>query len=225
MTSSTAPSPALSPAPSTTHDERADFADDLSRLGPTAPTILPGWDALELLEHLLHRERLPHLMIGRRLPGPLGEKAASADDAFLALPWEQKVDLLRAGPPAASPARCTDALSGDAELLIHHEDLLRAQHGWEPRTLDARTLDRTWRAVSLFSRAMMRIPADVTLVSPQGGIRRAAGGRRASRGSLRVLGDPLELLLWVSGRDDVARVRIEGDDAARRALAEGRRGL
>jgi hypothetical protein len=40
-----------------------------------------------------------------------------------------------------------------------------------------------------------------------------------------VHGEPLELLLWVTGRDEVARVRLHGDEGARRALAEGRRGL
>lgn len=206
-------------------DERAALADDFERLGPTAPTILPGWDALELLDHLLHRERFPHLMLGSRLPGALGEKARAADDRFLALSWGRKVDLLREGPSLASPVRHADRLSGGGELIIHHEDLLRAQDDWSPRDLDARTMDDAWRSLQLMSRAMLRVPVDVTLVSPRGGLHRPSRGPHDSRGALRVHGDPLELLLWVSGRDDVARVRIDGDEGALQALAEGRRGF
>ncbi|WP_422117537.1 hypothetical protein [Brachybacterium sp. UNK5269] len=38
-------------------------------------------------------------------------------------------------------------------------------------------------------------------------------------------GEALELLLWVSGRDEVARVLVHGEAPALRALQEGRRGL
>lgn len=68
----------------------------------------------------------------------------------------------------------------------------------------------------------MRIRAEVTLVSPLGG--RRLGSRRA-QGSLRVHGEPLELLLWVTGRDEASRVQVHGEPAALRALQDGRRGL
>ncbi|WP_262426340.1 hypothetical protein [Brachybacterium sp. Z12] len=68
----------------------------------------------------------------------------------------------------------------------------------------------------------MQVQADVTLVSPLGGRQVRA---RHSAGGLRVYGDPLELLLWVSGRDEAARVRVHGEPAALRALQDGRRGL
>ena len=128
----------------------------------------------------------------------------------------------RRGPGPLSPVGRLDALSGQAELLIHHEDLRRAQDGWEPRRSEPERDRAAWRATGLMAPLAMRIRAEVTLVSPLGG--RRLGSRRA-QGSLRVHGEPLELLLWVTGRDEVARVRIHGDEAARRALAEGRRGL
>ncbi|ATG52016.1 TIGR03085 family protein [Brachybacterium vulturis] len=204
------------------HDEREAFARTFLILGPAAPTILPGWDAAELLEHLLGRERAPHLVVGARLPGPLGRRAAAARAAERQQPWERRVGAFRDGPGRLSPVGRIDALSGQGELLIHHEDLRRAQPGWTPRRLPAETAADAWRAVGLMAPLAMSVRAEVTLVSPLGG--RRLRSRRAV-GSLRVHGDPLELLLWVSGRDEVAGVRIHGDQAALQALQEGRRGL
>lgn len=202
--------------------ERAEFAASFLELGPDAPTILPGWDAPDLLEHLLLRESLPHLMVGSALPGPLGRRAGRAREDLRAAPWEQLVEQFRNGPGPLSPAGTMDSLSGDGELLIHHEDLRRAQDGWEPRRLSAAQDASAWKALGLLSRVVLRVPVDVTFVSPRGGMRRRA---RRSTGSVRVHGEPIELLLWASGRDDVARVRSHGDERGQQALHSGRRGL
>ena len=202
--------------------ERRLLADDLARLGPEAPTILPGWDALELLDHLLLRERYWPLVAGGKLPGPAGRRAQARRERALARPWDEKIDLLRDGPPRSSPAGKADALTGDLELLIHHEDLLRAQDGWRPRRLPAAVERAAWRGVGGFALIALKVPARVTLVSPRGG--RQVGPRRAE-GSLRVHGEVLELLLWVTGRDEVAQVQVQGDAAGLAALREGRRGI
>ena len=73
-----------------------------------------------------------------------------------------------------------------------------------------------------FALIALKVPARVTLVSPRGG--RQVGPRRAE-GSLRVHGEVLELLLWVTGRDEVAQVQVQGDAAGLAALREGRRGI
>ncbi|MGP9536997.1 TIGR03085 family metal-binding protein [Brachybacterium sp. AOP43-C2-M15] len=205
-----------------TNAEREDLARTFLALGPAAPTILPGWDAADLLQHLLLRESAPHVMIGRRLPGALGGRSRARLDELRAEPWSEQVERVRRGPGPLSPAGRIDALSGQAEQLIHHEDLRRAQDGWEPRRLGTGAAEGAWRAVGLMAPLAMSVQADVTLVSPLGGRRQRS---RRSRGGLRVHGEPLELLLWVSGRDEVARVRIHGDEPALQALREGRRGL
>lgn len=207
----------MSPSP-----ERDAFAATLRELGSGAPTILPGWDAPELLEHLLLRERYPHLLLGSMLPGVLGRPAAAARRAVRETPWDQLVETFRAGPGSLSPVGALDRATGEGELLIHHEDLRRAQDGWEPRRLTPEQDAQAWRALTLMSPLILRVPTDVTLVSPRGGLRRRT---RSSAGSLRVHGDSLELLLWASGRDEVARVQIHGDDHALHALREGRRGV
>lgn len=205
------------------HDEREAFARTFLTYGPQAPTILPGWDAEDLLEHLLERERHPHLVLGSTLPGPLGHRAAAARAARRERSWQERVEIFRQGPGRLSPIGRIDAFSGEGELLIHHEDLRRAQNDWEPRVLHPETAAQAWRAVGLMAPLAMTVRSEVTLVSPLGGGRRFRSRRAV--GSLRVHGDPLELLLWVSGRDEVARVRIHGDDSALQSLQEGRRSL
>lgn len=207
---------------SPTADERSALADQFERLGPDAPTILPGWDAAQLLDHLLVRERYGHHAMGARLPGVFGRHSRAALEDLRALPWAEQTELLREGPPAYSPVGRVDSITGNAEILIHHEDLRRAQPGWQRRDLSPAQQHQVWRTVRLFSRAMLRVPADITLVSALGGIRRSS---RRARGTLRVHGEPLELLLWVSGRDEIAQVRIHGDTGGLEALQEGRRGM
>ena len=202
--------------------EREEFAATFLALGDRAPTILPGWAASDLLEHLHLRERAPHLMLASRLPGPLRRRAQAALSSYRERSWPERVALFCAGPGPLSPVGRLDALSGQAELLIHHEDLRRAQEGWEPRRLSPATAAAAWRAVGLMAPLAMSVQADVTLVSPLGGRRLRS---RGAAGSLRVHGDPLELLLWVTGRDEVARVQVHGEPAALRALQDGRRGL
>ena len=204
------------------HDEREALARTFLTHGPDAPTILPGWDAEDLLEHLVGRERSPHLMIGAALPGPLGRRAAAARAAWRSRSWTDRVESFRTGPGRLSPAGTVDRLSGQGELLIHHEDLRRARHGWEPRSLPPETSADAWRAAGLMAPLAMAVRAEVILVSPLGGRRLRS---RRPEGSLRVHGEPLELLLWVSGRDEVARVSVHGDAGGLRALREGRRGL
>lgn len=204
------------------HDEREAFARTFLTHGPESPTILPGWDAEDLLEHLIERERSAHLLIGARVPGPSRRRAAQVRAAWREQPWEDRIEAFRKGPGRFSPAGTVDRLSGQGELLIHHEDLRRAQPGWQARRLPVEAAADAWRAVGLMAPLAMRVRAEVTLVSPLGG--RQFRSRRAA-GSLRVHGEPLELLLWISGRDEVARVRVHGDEGALRALREGRRGL
>lgn len=203
-------------------DEREALAASFAALGPEAPTILPGWEAEDLLEHLVLRESAPHLIVGPRLPGPLGRSAREAREHRRDRPWKKRVEAFRRGPGPLSFAGRMDRLSGQAELLIHHEDLRRAQPDWEPRRADPDRDRDAWRAVGLMAPLALRVRADITLVSTLGGRRLRS---RGAEGSLRVHGAPLELLLWVTGRDEIARVRIHGDSGGRRALAEGRRGL
>ncbi|MDO5662082.1 MAG: TIGR03085 family metal-binding protein [Brachybacterium sp.] len=209
-------------APSLVVTERHGLADDLERLGPDAPTVLPGWQAQDLLEHLIIREQRPDLGIGANLPVPaLSERAERALEERRSAPWSEQVEAFRSGPQRFSPVRPMDAVMNTGEYYVHHEDLLRAQPEWEPRELDGAAERELWGLVRRMSRMLLRLPVDITLVSPQGGTRIRT---RRSEGSVQVHGPASELLLWAFGRDQ-AQVRLEGSEDALAALADGNRGF
>jgi len=111
----------------------------------------------------------------------------------------RNIALLRAGAPRWSPLRWLESQVGAFEFLIHHEDVRRAQPGWEPRDLTA--IDKQlWTLVTRSGRfPMARSSAPVMVVTPDGRTFGAPGG-------IRVVGEPMELLLYLTGRTDVARV-------------------
>jgi uncharacterized protein (TIGR03085 family) len=203
--------------------ERRGLADDFVSFGPDAPTILDGWDASDLLEHLIIREQRQDLMIGPKLPvHALAERSEEALERLRESTWAQRVEKFRNGPPKLSPFRLLDAQLNGVEYLIHHEDLRRARPGWEPRELDADTTQEVWRRLKLMARMLIRADVDITLISSLGGIHVPA---KDTLGSVRVTGQPLELLLWAWGRDRVAKVKLEGDGDALFVLREGNRGF
>lgn len=203
--------------------ERARLADDLVSFGPDAPTILEGWNAQELLEHLIIREQRPDLLIGPMVPVPAISDWAEQERARLReLTWADQVEKFRSGPQRFSPVRGLDGLMNTGEYLIHHEDLLRGRPGWQPRDLGEPAEREVWGVLKRMARMLVRADVDLTLVSPYGGIRLPS---RDSAGSVRVHGKPSELLLWAFGRDRVARVELDGEPEALIVLNRGKRGF
>ncbi|MCS6710627.1 TIGR03085 family protein [Brachybacterium sp. EF45031] len=203
--------------------ERRALADDFDRLGPDAPTILPGWDAEDLLEHLIVRETRPDLALGEAVPvPPVAERTRRALERRRETSWTRRVEEFRSGPARLSPLRPIDQLVNTGEYLVHHEDLLRAQPGWEPRPLGAEAERELWALVRRAARVLVRVPVDVTLVSPHGGVRVRT---RHPEGTVRVHGPASELLLWIFGRDEVTQVEVIGDEDTLAALQRGRRGV
>jgi uncharacterized protein (TIGR03085 family) len=97
------------------------------------------------------------------------------------------------------------------EYLIHHEDVRRAQHGWEPRDLPADLQAAIWARLPLTARLAMRgLPRGVALVWPGHGRLLTARARRAGV-AVTVTADPMELTLFASGRLGVARVDLDGE--------------
>lgn len=203
--------------------ERASLADDFVSFGPDAPTILDGWDAQDLLEHLIIREHRPDLLVGSQVPVGAVTDWVEAERAKLReLDWADQVARFRAGPKRFSPVRGVDALMNTGEYFVHHEDLRRARRGWEPRELGEQAERELWSVLKRMARMLVRADVDVTLVAPQGGLRIRT---RGAQGSVRVHGKLSELLLWVFGRDRVARVSVEGDRSALAVLQQGERGI
>jgi len=106
-------------------------------------------------------------------------------------------------------------------MFIHHEDVRRAQPGWEPRVLDDATTKALSRPASVMARlTLAKAPARVSLRTPQGTTLATVG-----RGpSISVTGEPQELLLFIAGRDAV-RLTFDGDGDTVEAVRAARRGL
>ncbi|GAB3344001.1 TIGR03085 family metal-binding protein [Modestobacter lapidis] len=202
------------PAESLSQSERAALADLLEVLGPDQPTCCEGWRTRDLAAHLVVRDRRPDSMPGLVLGGPFAawtERVRSR--AGRTRLWAQLVHQVRSGPAAWAPTAwpAVDRAMNGVEMVIHHEDVRRAQPDWAPRELPADVQDRLWSAVPLMARGghLPGTPAGLVVRRtdrPSGD----SSQRRLRDGSptTTVTGDPLEVLLWVSGRDGVARVTV-----------------
>lgn len=191
--------------------ERRALADLLLEVGPDAPTLCEGWTTADLAAHLVVRERRPVAALGIVL-SPLASHTERVQRSVRdGRPWPQLVDEVRNGPPRLMRPTFVDEPMNTAEFFIHLEDVRRAQPGWEPRQLDADLGRALWSRVRFAARAARRaVPGGLVLESPGFGqvtVRSGAPGVTA-------VGDPGELLLLVSGRQEVARVELDGEPEA-----------
>lgn len=182
--------------------ERRELCDLLLRLGPDAPTLCEGWTTLDLAAHLVLREHF-RKWTGERMAA---EKAKG-------LPV--LVARLRGGAPLVPwrVPRIRTVMNG-GEYFIHHEDVRRA-NGLGRRTDRADLEQLAWRLAGFSGRGLARKirPHGLELQRPGGQPRRFG-----PPGGAVLLGEPTEVLLYVSGRRDAAEVALDGDADAIAAL-------
>ncbi|GAA4855044.1 MULTISPECIES: TIGR03085 family metal-binding protein [Saccharopolyspora] len=203
-------------------DERAQLCDLFDRVGPDAPTLCEGWSTRDLAVHLVVRERRPDALAGR-LVKKLAERGERIESELRALPWPELVGQVRQGPPKWNPMGLSgvDEAANTAEFFVHHEDVRRAQPGWEPRPADPARDEALWRSLSRMAKVFYgRSPVGVVLRRPDGTEIAAKRGPR----TIRILGEPGELLLHAFGRAQT-RVTFEGSDADVLAVEDLRRHL
>jgi uncharacterized protein (TIGR03085 family) len=134
--------------------------------------------------------------------------------------WDELLRKVASGPPLYSPLKLLDPVANVAEMFIHHEDVRRAQPGWEPRVLEPALADSLRRGLSLMGRlTLSKMPGRVALRSTDGKTIVTAGRGPA----VTVTGAPEELLLFSSGR--TARVEFDGDAAAIAAVRDAPKGM
>ncbi|GAA4598504.1 TIGR03085 family metal-binding protein [Planotetraspora phitsanulokensis] len=205
-------------------DERAAISTTLDELGPDAPTLCEGWTTADLAAHLVLRERRPDAAGGIALSFLSGYTGSVQNHLKNGRPYAQLVQFVRQGPPIWSPYRVPglDRLVNSVELFVHHEDVRRAQPGWEPRELPPESEEALWQQLKSGARLFMR-------KSPVGVVfRRTAGGEVVAKKATPeavVTGDTGELILFAFGRGEHARVTFEGDADAVRRLRETRLGM
>lgn len=192
--------------------ERAQLADALELMGPTAPTLCGDWTTHDLAAHLVLREARPDAAAGIVIPQLSGHTDA-VQRQYRTRDFDQLIASIRTGPPRWSGFRLpgVDAAANTTEYFVHLEDIRRAEPGWEPRDLPPEFQDQLWRLTKHRAPALMRrCPVGVELVrddvSPHP---RVTAVRKSPLATIS--GSPAELLLFAFGRKDHALVTIDGD--------------
>lgn len=205
--------------------ERQLLCDELERLGPDAPTLCEGWDTKDLALHLHNRDARPDLIVGRHLP-LVSDRVEARRSALLA-DYDGLVQRVRAGSPRWNPTSLAkvDEAVNLMEYYVHHEDVRRAQAGWEPRALSPELERALWSALRRIARVLFRRAATGVVLIADGVGRRYAAKLPDTRGTVIVRGEPQELVLFAFGRGDVARVELTGDADDVAALRDSRLGL
>jgi uncharacterized protein (TIGR03085 family) len=208
-------------------DERRAICDLLTELGPDKPTLCAGWQTGDLAAHLVLRERRPDAGAGI-MGGPLAGYTRRVQDGLTARsPFPRLVQLIRTGPPRFSlfglPG--ADERLNLVEYFVHHEDVRRAQPGWQPRAISRELANLLWDRLSLARVMLRKAPVGVELArsdsasdnshTPNGRVRITAKARTPV---VTVSGDPAELTLWTMGRTSAADVTMEGSDSDIAAL-------
>ncbi|CAM05083.1 uncharacterized protein (TIGR03085 family) [Saccharopolyspora erythraea NRRL 2338] len=203
-------------------DERQQLCELFDRVGPDAPTLCEGWTTRDLAVHLVVRERRPDAVAGRLLQR-LADRRERIESEIGDRPWPELVDMVRQGPPKWNPLglSAVDETVNSAEFYVHHEDVRRAQPGWEPRPSDPARDEALWKALSRTAKVFYgRSPVGVVLRRPDG---TEIAARRGPR-TVRINGETGELLLHAFGRKQV-RVTFDGNEADVLAVEDLRRSL
>lgn len=192
--------------------ERLLLADLLEAAGPDAPTLCEGWRTRDLAAHVVVRERRPDAAAGSVLPA-LKNRLERVQAEFAEKPYEELVQLIRTGPPRLSPftIKQVDEGANVVEFYVHAEDVRRAQPDWSARELDPVFSDALWSRLEKSARLLGRkAPVGLVLRRPNGQTTVAHRGTPV----VTVSGEPGELTMFLFGRQDAAKVAVEGEQEA-----------
>jgi len=203
--------------------ERAALADALVAAGPSAPTLCEGWNTSDLAAHVVVRDRRPDAAPGalvKALSGWTERVRAGYRDGNS---YPELIELVRTMPkwtPMALPA--VDELVNTIEFFVHTEDVRRAQPEWTPRPLDPELAALLWKRVRGMAKfGLRRFPVGVRMVAPGHGEATLGTGEPV----VTVTGDPGELTLFFFGRQQAARVQVDGDQTYAAKLRVARLGV
>jgi uncharacterized protein (TIGR03085 family) len=187
--------------------ERRALCDLALVLGEDAPTLSGEWTAKDLVVHLLVREYSP-LGAAGLVVGPLSRITDLEMRRVGRHDFGVLVERLRGRGLTAYSVPLVDRLFNTLEYFVHHEDLRRAQPGWQPRELDRADTDELWRAVRLYGRGLVR-GAHVPVR-----LRRTDTGATMSlhhgRDPVEVAGPVGEIALFLFGRDRTRGLDLVG---------------
>jgi len=192
--------------------ERQALCDTALALDAAAPTLCGDWDVTMLLAHLIVREHKPLRSAGITIPALAGmTERAMAKEAAKGV--TAMVATLRKPPRTPYSLPVVERFTQTLEYFVHHEDLRRAQPGWEPRELPAEDVEELWSLVSRSGAYLGRgLPVPTRL---------ARSDRPGTSAAFKKGDDPVvvtgpvgELVLWVFGRTAVRDITYDGPDDA-----------
>jgi uncharacterized protein (TIGR03085 family) len=189
--------------------ERSALCDTFEKVGPDAPTLCKGWNALDLAAHLVAREARSDAAVGLIVPALAGHLQRVMDQ-YKTKGYDHLVGMLRTGPPRMHRSGPLAAPNVN-ENFVHHEDIRRPA-GEAPRTLDGETDAILWTMLGFGARLSRKAirGAALTLRTPDGREKVVT----TDGAPVVMIGDPGELILFMSGRMDAAVVTHDGSDEA-----------
>ncbi|GAA2098800.1 hypothetical protein GCM10009823_20270 [Brevibacterium salitolerans] len=181
-------------------------------MGPDAPTLCEGWKTRDLAVHLVMRDRDLPAMAGEHLK-LFAKRHERVDQVLRDTPWPELIGKIASGPTVWNPSSWgigVDSLMNTAEFLIHHEDVRRAQPGWRPRQLGTEVQKDMLPMVRSLALAYALRRGIHLVLQPRGFDEIRAG--RTNRPTVTVSGLPVELLLYLFGRESRADVEVKETD-------------
>ncbi|SMY10659.1 TIGR03085 family protein [Brevibacterium jeotgali] len=189
-------------------EERLRLASLLRKVGPGAPTLCEGWDTRDLAVHLVMRDRDLPALVGEHLK-LFAKRHERVDELLRDTPWIELVGKIAQGPTAWNPSSWgvgVDSLMNTAEFLIHHEDVRRAQPGWRARELGTQVQKDMLPLVRALALSYAIRQGLHVVLQPRGFDPFRAG--RTNKTTVTVTGMPIELLLYLFGRESHAVVDV-----------------
>ena len=205
--------------------ERAALADLMISVGPDAPTLCAGWSTRDLAAHLIVRLTRVDAAAGIMIKA-LAPHLRRVQNQVAARDWSTLVEQVRRRPWWLAVG---DEAINRVEYFVHHEDVRRAQPGWQPRQLSPELAQALWSRIRIQAKlALRRTPAAITVTAPGFGSVTAgsvaAGSATAGRG-VDLLGTPAELMMFLTGRQDHAIVELAGPDEIAGRMRTARYGV
>ncbi|MEP9365523.1 TIGR03085 family metal-binding protein [Nocardioides sp. CN2-186] len=202
--------------------ERIALCDLALVLGEDAPTLCSGWDARDLVAHLLLREHRPLAGAGITI-GAMSRFTDRQMARYRQQDFGVLVEKLRTPgfTPFAIPA--VERLANTMEYVVHHEDLRRGQPDWQPRDLDPADDQELWamlRKGASFAGRKLPVPT----VIRRAGTDEVATAKKGE-GTVTITGAPVELVLFLFGRSCASDLVFDGPDDAVAAVRNADLGI
>lgn len=199
------------------------MCDLLEELGPDAATVLAPWTTRDIAVHLVLREHDPVAGPGLMVPGPWARLAQRHHARAATRDFAELVATIRSGPSGVFRLSWLRQVPNLNEMFIHHEDVRRANDGG-PREFDPAMNGALWANVCTGTWVLTRRLRGCGLELCNALTGQTVRARRGSN-TVRVTGEPDELLLYLFGRQGVADIRLEGPRGAVAEVRSTRFGL